>query len=78
MLTSMTDKKRKTDAAWKQKNIKTVACRLYRADAAAFQEYAAAQGRSMNDLLREYVAQCLGRPLERRTAAEDEADAETE
>ena len=70
----MTDKKRKTDAAWKQKNIKTVACRLYRADAA----YAAAQGRSMNDLLREYVAQCLGRPLERRTAAEDEADAETE
>lgn len=74
----MTDKKRKTDAAWKQKNIKTVACRLYRADAAAFQEYAAAQGRSVNDLLREYVAQCLGRPLERRTAADDEPDNETE
>ena len=74
----MTDKKRKTDAAWKQKNIKTVACRLYRADAVAFQEYAAAQGRSVNDLLREYVAQCLGRPLERRTTANNEPSEETE
>lgn len=74
----MTDKKRKTDAAWKQKNIKTIACRLYRADAVAFQEYAAAQGRSVNDVLREYVAQCLGRPLERRTAADDEPENETE
>lgn len=73
----MTDKKRKSDAAWKQKNIKTVACRLYRADAEAFREYASAQGRSVNDLLREYVAQCLGRPLERRSVSQEELDAET-
>lgn len=72
------EKKRKADTAWKTKNLKTIACRVYRADAVAFQEYAAVQGRSVNDLLREYVAQCLGRPLERRTAADDEADAGAE
>lgn len=72
------EKKRKADTAWKTKNLKTIACRVYRSDAVAFREYAEAQGRSVNDLLREYVAQCLGRPLERRTAADDEADAETE
>ena len=67
----ITDKKRKSDTAWKTKNMKTIACRVYRADAEAFQEYAAAQGRSVNDLLREYVAQCLGRPLERREREKD-------
>ena len=72
------EKKRKADTAWKTKNLKTIACRVYRADAVAFQEYAAAQGRSVNDVLREYVAQCLGRPLERRTAADDEPENETE
>lgn len=70
----MTDKKRKADTAWKTKNLKTIACRVYRADAVAFQEYAAAHGRSVNDLLREYVAQCLGRPLERRAADKETED----
>ena len=66
------EKKRKADTAWKTKNLKTLACRVYRADAVAFQEYADTQGRSVNDLLREYVAQCLGRPLERRTGGQEE------
>ena len=74
----MTDKKRKTDAAWKKANRASITCTMYKGDVAAFKEYAAAQGRSVNDLLREYVAQCLGRPLERRTAADDEADEKTE
>lgn len=68
----MTDKKRKTDAAWKQKNIKTVACRLYRTDAEAFEIFCKENGKSVNSALREYVAQCIGRPLERRTESKSE------
>lgn len=60
------EKARASDARWKQKNRITIGCSLYRGDAEAFKEYAAAQGRTANDLLKEYVAQCLGRPLERR------------
>ena len=75
----MTDKKRKTDAAWKKANKTRIGCTVYKADADAFAAYAAAQGRSVNDLLRGYVAQCLGRPLERRdktVAAEKAQDEE--
>lgn len=72
------EKARISDARWKQKNLLVVGCKLYRGDAQAFKDYAAAQGRSVNDLLREYVAQCLGRPLERRTAADDGSDVKTE
>ena len=62
-----TEKARASDAKWKQKNRITVGCTLYRGDAAAFKAFAASQGRTVNDLLREYVAQCIGRPLERRS-----------
>lgn len=60
-------KARISDGRWKQKNLLVVGCKLYRGDAEAFKEYAAAQGRSINEILREYIASCLGRPLERRT-----------
>lgn len=66
------EKARASDARWKQKNRITVGCTLYRNDAAEFKAYAAAQGRTANDLIREYVSQCLGRPLERRTEAKEE------
>lgn len=71
---STEEKKKKTDAAWKKKNKITLGCVVYRADAEAFREYAAAQGKSVNELLRGYVSACLGRPLERRdggTAGDD-------
>lgn len=71
----MTDKKRKTDAAWKKKNKQIVGCNLYRSDAEKFKKYAAEHGKSVQELLREFVASCIG-PLERRTAAgQDEDDA---
>lgn len=74
----MTDKKRATDAAWKKRNLITVGCKLYRQDAEEFKAYAAAQGESVQSLLRGFVASCLGRPLERRDGrgadvAEDDA-----
>lgn len=68
-----TEKAKANDARWKQKNRITVGCTLYRGDAADLKAYAANQGRTVNDLFREYVSQCLGRPLEYRTkpCAED-------
>ena len=65
-------KARASDAKWKQKNRITVGCTLYRGDAAALKEYAAARGRTVNDLFREYVAACLGRPLERRIEEQEQ------
>lgn len=62
----MTDKKRKTDAAWQRKTYKRLGVKLYKGDAEAFEEFCKAQGKSVNAALREYVAGCLGRPLERR------------
>lgn len=62
----MTEKKRISDANWKKKNKTNVTCVLYKQDAADFKQYAASQGKSVNELLRGYVSSCLGRPLERR------------
>ncbi|MCD7919464.1 MAG: hypothetical protein LUG45_05225 [Clostridiales bacterium] len=62
----ISDKKRATDAKWKQKNFLTVGCRLYRGDAEEFRDWCSRQGLSVNQAIRGYVAECLGRPLERR------------
>ena len=71
----MTDKKRKTDAAWQKKTYKRLGVKLYKGDAEAFETWCAENGKSVNSALREYVADCIGRPLERRTPADD-ADGE--
>lgn len=69
----MTEKKRKTDQAWKKKNLLTIGCKLYRNDAEKFKAYASEQGKSVQELLREYVASCIG-PLERRTETQEEIE----
>ena len=74
----MTDKKRKTDAAWQKKNYKRLGVKLYKEDAEAFERFCQDNGKSVNSALREYVAQCLGRPLEKRTAPDQDAPAKTE
>lgn len=73
---AMTDKKRATDAAWKKANKSHLGCTVYKADAEAFREYAAAQKKSVNELFRGYVAACLGRPLERRDGRAEETETE--
>lgn len=70
----MTDKKRLTDAAWRKKNYKRIGVKLYKNDAQAFENYCKENGKSVNSALREYVAACLGRPLEKRTAKTDEQE----
>ena len=73
---AMTEKKRKTDAAWKRRNISPLTCKVYKADAEEFKAYAAAQGKSVNELLRGFVSDCLGRPLERRDKAQGQEQPE--
>lgn len=71
------EKKRATDAKWKKANRASITCTMYKNDVEAFKAYAASQGKSVNELLREYVAACLGRPLERRAdTAGGQADEE--
>lgn len=74
----MTDKKRKTDAAWQKKTYKRLGVKLYKGDAEAFEKYCQEHGESVNSALRAYVAQCLGRPLEKRTAPDQDAPEKTE
>lgn len=74
----MTDKKRKTDAAWQKKTYKRLGVKLYKGDAEAFERFCQDNGKSVNSALREYVAQCLGRPLEKRTAPDQDAPTKTE
>ena len=70
----MTDRKRKTDADWQKKNYKRLGVKLYKKDAEDFENLLKSQGKSVNSAFREYVSACLGRPLERRTAAESDDD----
>ncbi len=69
---AMTDKKRKTDAAWQKKNYKRLGVKLYKGDAEEFEAYCRENNTSVNAALREYVAQCIGRPLEKRGEGDKE------
>ena len=75
---AMTERKRKTDAAWKKANKDRLGVTMYKSDADAFREYAAAQGKSVNELFRGFVSDCLGRPLERRDKAQEPEQPEPE
>lgn len=75
---AMTDAKRKTDNAWQRKNYKRLGVKLYRGDAEAFEEYCRANNTSVNAAFREYVAQCIGRPLEKRGEDSEETTVATD
>ena len=73
------EKQRQTTNAWQRKNYKRLGVKLYRGDAEAFEEYCRNNNTSVNAALREYVAQCIGRPLEKRGDATAEiAEGEAE
>jgi len=56
---AITEKKKKTNAAWDKNNMATVACRLRKGQAEAFKQYAANQGKTANTLIKEYVLRCI-------------------
>lgn len=65
----VTSARKDANERWKHKNKSTLACTVYKEDAEAFKTYAAEQGTTVNSLLQNYVAQCLGRPLTLRSTA---------
>jgi len=69
---AMTDKKRLTDNAWQKKNYKRVGAKLYKEDAEAFEKYCKENNISMNAAIKNYIAQCIGRPLTVRSEASEE------
>lgn len=44
---------------YNMKNMATIGCKIKKDQAAAFKEYAAAQGKTSNSLLREFVLDCI-------------------
>lgn len=56
---SISEAHKRANAKWDQANMMTLGVRLKRADAMAFKEYAASQGKTANALLKEYVLKCL-------------------
>ena len=71
---ALSEKKKASNARWDRQNYKRIGVKLYKSDAAAFEEYCNARGLSVNAALREYVAACIGRPLEKRTRGADQGD----
>lgn len=68
------ENKKKTVAAWKKRNKKSIACVVYKEDAEKFAAYCAGRGQSVNENLKEYIAGCIG-PLERRDGQQKKAPA---
>lgn len=68
------ENKKKTVAAWKKRNKKSLACVVYKEDAEKFAAYCAGRGQSINECLREFISSCIG-PLERRDGPQKKAPA---
>ena len=48
--------------------------KLYKEDAEAFEKYCKENGISMNAAIKNYIAQCIGRPITVRSEAAGEED----
>ena len=78
---AVTPKQKELNNAWQRKNYKRLGVKLYKGDAEAFEKYCRDNGRSVNAVFREFVSQCLGRPLEKRSEVagkEEEAEIDAE
>lgn len=56
---AVSDKKKKSNAAWDAKNMQNLACKVRIDTAEAFKAYAAERGTSVHALLKGYVRRCL-------------------
>lgn len=45
--------------SWDKKNMIVLSCKLLRDDGEAFRQYAEVQGKSVNDILKEFVFKCI-------------------
>ena len=51
--------KRRANDKWDKANMSILACKIKKHEAAAFREYAAQNGKTINSLFREYVLKCI-------------------
>ena len=63
----VSERKKETNRNWLRKNTKRVGCDLYNEDAEALRAEALRRGTTINALLRDSVAEILGRPLTKRS-----------
>lgn len=66
------EKRRKRNNAWQKRNFKLIGAKLYREDAEEFEAYCKEKGMSVNAVLREYIVECIGRPLTIRSEIKTE------
>ena len=57
---SIPESRKRANTKWDKENMATLGCRVKKEQAAAFKEYAAAQGKTANTVLKEYVEECIG------------------
>ena len=55
----VSEKKKKTNQAWDDKNMKHLVCKVRNETAADFKKYAEVRGTSVHSLLKGYVERCL-------------------
>jgi hypothetical protein len=56
----VSEKKKISNAKWDRENMATLGCRVKKEEAETFKEYAKAQGKTANTVLKEYVYECIG------------------
>lgn len=54
------ESQKRASLKWDKTNMATLGCKVRKEQAAAFKEYAAAQGKTANTVLKEYVEECIG------------------
>lgn len=57
----ISENKKQSNRKWDAKNMATLGVRLRKTDADLFREYAEAQGKTVNTVLREYIFSCIDR-----------------
>lgn len=56
----VTDAQKRARDKWDKENMTVVACKLKKEQAKAFRQYAKEQGKTVNAVLTEFVAACIG------------------
>ena len=57
---AVSESRRKANAKWDADNMTTLGCRVKKSQAAAFKAYCETQGKTSNNVLKEYVLDCIG------------------
>lgn len=63
----ISERKKETNRNWLRRNTQLVGCNLYKEDVEALKAEALRRGTTINALLRDSVAEILGRPLTKRS-----------